>query len=301
MRSTIVTDDKFSYMWKNLVTNNTNLIGWALRYTKFKDKWPNLFFTKVKELIKNKEVTYIWDFSRPEDLFMNLSIINWIVDSYANKVRIILPYFPVWTMERVDKDWEIATAKCFAEIMSNVPSWRTWKTSIHILDIHALVERYLFDNHKVSVELHSAMSLLKEELKWKVPVFPDDWANKRFWCAFEEKVICDKTRDWENRRVTIKEGDIKWKDAIIIDDLIQTWWTIIETSDVLKESWANSVTSFSTHWVFPEDSHLKVAAAVDKLIVTDSIPENIERAKDVDNMEVISIEPLIKDIIFGNI
>ena len=91
-----------------------------------------------------------------------------------------MPYFPVWTMERIDTKWQVATAKYFADIMSSLPSWRNWKTSIHIFDIHALVERFLFDNKKVNAEIHTAMSLLKHEIQWKSIVFPDEWAKKGF-------------------------------------------------------------------------------------------------------------------------
>ena len=43
---------------------------------------------------------------------------------------------------------------------------------------------------------------------------------------------------------------------------------------------------------------LDMSEKLDKLIVTDSIPENILLAKDVMNMQVISIKPLIEKIIF---
>lgn len=42
--------------------------------------------------------------------------------------------------------------------------------------------------------------------------------------------------------------------------------------------------------VFPNNSHLGLAYNVDKLIVTDSIPENRKRAEGITNMQVISIK-----------
>lgn len=298
---TIITDDNFAYLWEK-IAKESNIKHITLKLNKFADGSPNLFIENVKEFVEYKEVTYLWDFSRIEDLPINYFAIRWILDYYVDKLRVIMPYFPVWTMERIDTKWQVATAKYFADIMSSLPSWREWKTSIHIFDIHALVERFLFDSNKVNAELHTAMSLLTEETEWKVIVFPDEWAEKRFWKDFpnNDKIICSKVREWDKRVVTIKQWDPKWRDLIIIDDLIQSWWTISETSDLLKGAWAKSVTSFSTHWVFPNKSHISLANNVDKLIVTDSIPDNLNRANDVDNMEILSIERLVKKIMFRN-
>ena len=300
---TIITHPNFDYMWENIVESNQQWIVKAeVNFKSFDDSWPDLFVNKVKELIEHKDVTYIWDFSKPKDLFFNYALINWILDYYADKVRVILPYFPVWTMERIDVKGEIATAKYFADIMSNLPSWRSWKTSLHIFDIHALQERFYFDSKQVNTEAHTAMNLLWEHIEWKTIVFPDDWAKKRFWRDFpdNETLSFSKIRNWDKREMTLQWWDIDWKDALLVDDLIQSWWTIIEATKILKDLWAKSITAFSTHWVFPNWSAKKVAKVVDKLIVTDSIPKNIERAKKIENMEILSLQSDIEKLIFNS-
>jgi len=298
---TILSHPNFEYLAENIANDNKeNLNKAQISMKTFPDSWPNIFINDVKDLVEHKEITYIWDFSKPEDLFINFAAIRWIIDYYADKVRVILPYFPVWTMERIETKWEIATAKYFADIMSLLPSWREAKTSIHIFDIHALVERFLFDSRQVNAEIHTAMSLLKNEIEWKTIVFPDDWAKKRFGRDFEnfDVIVYGKVRENDKRIIQIKEWNPNWKDVIIIDDLIQTWWTIKETADKLRNLWAKSVSAYATHWVFPNNSHIELVKSLDKLIVTDSIPENINRAKNVVNMQVLSIKPLVEKIIF---
>jgi len=296
---TVITHPNFDYLWDKIALDN-NINRANVSFEKFEDGWPNIFINWVKELVEHKEITYIWDFSKSEDLFLNFAAIRWILDYYANKVRVILPYFPVGTMERIDTKWQVATARYYADIMSQFPFAREAKTSIHIFDIHALVERFLFDSHSVNVEIHTAMSLLREEIKWKSIVFPDEWALKRFWKDFKDQdiIVCSKVRNWDKREITIKEWDPKWKDVIIIDDLIQTGWTIRKTAEKLRELWARSVSSYATHWVFPNNSHIELAKSLDKLIVTDTIPANIKRAKEVVNMEVFSIKWLVEKIMF---
>lgn len=295
---TIITHPNFDYLWIELSKNKTFQKA-NVKMEKFQDNWPNIFIEDVKNMVEHKEVVYIWDFSNPWELFMNFSIIRWILDYYADELIIIMPYFPVWTMERIETKWEIATAKYFAEIFSMLPAGRKTKTSIHIFDIHALVERFLFDSHLVNTEIHTVMSLLKEKFEWKTIVFPDDWAKKRFWKDFLlfDNVVCLKSRVWNERIISIKEWNPAWKDLVIIDDLIQTWWTIKETAIKLKELWAKSVSAFATHGIFPNNSHLKLAKYLDKLIITDTIPENIFREKEVENIEVISILKLVEKIV----
>lgn len=234
---TIITHPNFNAMGEELEARNPASITRAkIRFESFPDGWPNLFIEDVKEKIEHKEVTYIGDFSRPEYLFPNYVIIRGILDYYADKVRVIVPYFPVGTMERISKKGEVATASYFADILSHLPSGRSGKTSLHTFDIHALVERFLFDSFHVNAELHTTLSLL-DIPKDAVIAFPDDGAGKRFHEAFpgHDRIICAKVREGDKRIITIKEGDPKGKDIVIIDDLIQTGGTLREAAIMLRE------------------------------------------------------------------
>lgn len=297
---TILAHPNFEYIAQEISDKQPEQIQkGTLSMQNFADGWPNIFIEKVKDVIEHQEVTYIGDFSNPKDFFLNFATIRWILDYYADKVRVILPYFPVGTMERIETKGEVATAKYFADIMSMLPWGRSQKTSIHIFDIHALVERFLFDARQVNAEIHTAMSLLRNEIEGKTIVFPDDGAKKRFGRDFEnfDTIICGKVRDGDKRVIQVKEWDPAWKDIIIIDDLIQTGGTLRETARKLRELWARSVSAYATHGVFPNNSHIWLAKELDFLIVTDSIPENRDRAKEVVNMKILSIQGLVEKII----
>ncbi len=267
-----------------------------VEFNNFRDWWPNIFVHQVEDIIEHREVTMVMDFSKPKFLLRNMSLIHSIIDNTADKVRLILPFFPVWTMERAKKRGEVVTAKTFAKILSTIPQWRKWKTSIHIFDIHDVRIKDFF-NDNVNVELHTGMHLVETD-QYDAICFPDKGAAERFSEFFKGKeiIICDKVRDGDDRRVTIKEWNPQDKNILVVDDLIQTWWTSIETWVLLKDQWANSVNAYATHGVFPEESHKKVAEAFDTLIVSDSIPENIKRAKALENMKIQTIAPLITSL-----
>lgn len=93
-------------------------------------------------------------------------------------------------------------------MISSLPSGRDAKNSVHIFDIHALVEQSLFNPDRINAELHTTTGLL-ELYPDEVVVFPDDGAAKRFKDIFPgaPRVICGKVREGDKRIVTIKEGN----------------------------------------------------------------------------------------------
>lgn len=295
---TIIAHPRFDYLALELANSHPDTIQkGSADFLRFPDGTPNLKFPNVKNDIEHQDVTYIGDFSRMDELFEHYNTLFNLVKNTANKIRIIMPYFPMGTSERVERKWETETAHAFAHLISSLPSGRDAKNSVHIFDIHALVEQSLFNPDRINAELHTTTGLLELE-EWEVIVFPDDGAAKRFKDIFPDvpRVICGKVRDGDKRIVTIKEGNPAGKKVIIIDDLIQTGGTLIETAHVLRSAGASSVRAFAPHGVFPNDSHIRLARELDELVVTDSIPTNIERAKSVANMRVLSIASLVYKI-----
>ncbi len=296
---TLITHPDFDYMQDELLKQSEFQLC-KRRWEYFKDGEPNFKIEEENGEIEYQDVTYIWDFSNTKKLFENYAAIRAILDWVPNKVRVIMPYFPVGTMERADKKGEAVTAKYFADIISSLPSARDKRTSIHHIDIHAPVIKHYYSWNTVTPELHTAMSLIKEKITPETNiVFPDEWAYKRFKWDFEwyNIIICEKRREWDERKVRIKEWEIIWTHAIIIDDLGQSWSTLIECNDILRNAWIEKMDAYVTHGVFPNEAYKKVADTFDTVYTTDSIPENIQRASEVVNMEVLHIASLIKKII----
>jgi ribose-phosphate pyrophosphokinase len=301
---TLIAHPRFDYLADEIVKNNPKYIRkWQTIFGRFPDDTPDLEFQNVKKDIEHEDVTYIWDFSQMSETFEHYNTLFNLVKNTANKVRIIMPFFPVWTSERVEKKGKTETAHAYAHLFSHLPSGRREKNSVHIFDIHALVEQSLFDIDTMNAELHTTTSLLRLK-RWEMIVFPDDGAAKRFREYFpgvpeSRRIICAKERVGKKRIITLKEGNPEWKNVVIVDDLIQTGGTIREAAKMLRAKWARSVRAFAPHGVFPNDSHIKLAGELDELIVTDSIPINIERSDSIANMRVLSIAPLVERIIRG--
>jgi len=90
-------------------------------------------------------------------------------------------------------------------------------------------------------------------------------------------------------------GDIEGKNAIIIDDIIDTAGTIVSAANMLKEKGAKSVIAACTHPVFsgPAVDRLK-NSEIEEVIVTDTIPTT---GKEFDKLTVLSVAELVGEAI----
>lgn len=288
---TLITSREFDEMW-DLLSMDWEVDRATIQQEPFKDGTDNLVIDDPESIVW-KDVTFIWDYSNMNKLMRSYFITRGLLHYRAKSLQIISPYFPVWTHERVKTWWQIPTAKYTADVMSLLPPGRA---TYNIWDIHNKTEQFLFDDLKVAVDLHTAMSLIRDEV-WTIAL-PDKWADNNFSWLFpwHDKVVFDKIRTWDKRELTYKEWEVT-DEVTLIDDLAQTWWTLIEAANLLREMWAKRVNAYVTHWVFPWDSHKKIADNVDTLYTTNSIPENKSRAEEVSNMVCLDISGLVRNII----
>jgi len=187
-----------------------------IEWHEFPDKWPNLFI-RNSEQIRNSHVLFLASFHNPLTIFGQISLLYHLPKYLCRSLKVLLPYFPTGTMERIQIQGEIATAYSLAQMLSSIPLTRTGPSEIVIFDIHALQNQFYFSSN-VIVRLESTVSLLLDELKAKennndkyAIAFPDDGAHKRFSYIFDNTnypiVICSKIRQDDDKRITtVKEG-----------------------------------------------------------------------------------------------
>lgn len=86
--------------------------------------------------------------------------------------------------------------------------------------------------------------------------------------------IIDKRRPSANvSQVMHIIGDVKGRDCIIVDDMIDTGGTLCKAAEALKAHGAKRVFAYATHPVFSGNAVKNIEeSAIDELVVTDSIP-----------------------------
>ncbi|GJS48116.1 ribose-phosphate pyrophosphokinase 4-like protein [Tanacetum coccineum] len=256
----------------------------GINWRKFEDGFPNLSIPNAHG-IRGEHVAFLASFSSPGVIFEQLSISYALPKLFISSFTLVLPFFPTGTSERMEEEGDIATAFTLARFLSNIPISRGGPTSVVIYDIHALQERFYFDDNVLPC-FESGIPLLKSRLQqlpdsdnvmlfscqticftgcmlvFLLRVEAYDGAWKRFHKQLQHfpMIICAKVREGDQRIVRIKEGDPKGRHVVIVDDLVQSGGTLIECQvmklkqKVLAEHGATKVSAYVTHGVFPKRS-----------------------------------------------
>lgn len=270
-----------------IATNEKIILG-NIDWDEFPDGFPNIFIRNV-DVVRNADIAFLASFT-PKTMFEQLAVIYALPKYGARSLKIILPYFPVGTMDRVSRIGEITTAKSLARQLSFI---RGCPVELVIYDIHSMHEWHYFEGD-INPRLESALPLLKNKLGFLrlhsniSVVFPDEGAFKRFEHMFKtdhdvvgrlrewDMILCHKERLGSKRRVKIIEGNPNGKDVVIVDDLVMTGGTLLECAKVLEQKGAKSVSAYVTHAVFPNRSWVNMKNfPFANFWITDSCPETL--------------------------
>ncbi|EPS71839.1 ribose-phosphate pyrophosphokinase 3, mitochondrial, partial [Genlisea aurea] len=275
----------------------------SIRWRTFEDGFPNLFIPNAQGIC-GRDAAFLASFSSPGVIFEQMSIIYALPKLSVKSFTLILPFFPTGTSERMEDEGDVATAVTLARILSNIPISKGGPTSLVIFDIHALQERFYFDDN-ILPRFESGIPLLLNRLQ-QLPdsdnitiAFPDDGSRKRFYKQLQHfpMIVCDKVREGDQRMVKLKEGDPYGRHVVIVDDLVQSGGTLIECQKVLARHGAAKISAYVTHGIFPNKSwerfnHDKGGnpeGGMSYFWMTDSCPETVKQVRDMAPFEVLSL------------
>jgi len=278
----------------------------------FEDGFPNIKLDVAN--LPGRNVVFFADLYSPADLFSQISVLFALPRFFCKSLTVVLPFFPTGTMERIDKEGQVATAFTLARILSAIPLSCSGPTKLVIYDIHTLQNRFYFGDNTIPL-LRSAIPDFVQLLNQKHKdedvciAFPDEGASKRFAPSLSgfHHIVCSKVRDGAKRIVVIKEGDCAGKHVFIVDDLVRTGGTLEECRKALKAAGASHVSCFVTHAVFPNDkdgnptwqkfTRANAPDTFDYFYVTDSCPTVTEKLADQEPFHVVSLASNIADVI----
>ncbi|MFV0592695.1 MAG: ribose-phosphate pyrophosphokinase [Draconibacterium sp.] len=192
----------------------------------------------------------------------------------AYKVIAVVPYFGYARQDRKDKPRVSIGAKLVADLLSTAGIDR-----LITMDLHADQIQGFFN---VPVDHLYASTLFvpfieKMGLKDVIIASPDVGGTKRAntYAKMLETgiVICHKTRARPNEvgNMTVI-GDVKGKDVIIVDDMIDTAGTITKAANLMKKEGARTVRAFAAHGVLSGPAVERIEKSeLEEVYFTDSI------------------------------
>ena len=252
----------------------------------------------IKDEVNNSNVFILQSNSPPvNDHIIELSLIaDALKRSGAHKITAVIPYFGYSRKEKQSRVGEPISAKVIADLITE-----SGINKVVCLDLHADAIVGFFN---VPVIYLSALGVLaqrlkKEELANPIVVAPDVGGVKRarnFASILNAPLaVIEKHRsihEHDQMEVLSISGEVTGDTAIIIDDVISTGSTAIESAQTLKKKGVHRVIICASHGVFASDALKRLEASpIDKIFVTDSIAQSAKSPK----LEVVSVATLISN------
>lgn len=254
----------------------------------------------VGESVRGKDVFIIQSTDNPvNDNLMELLILTDAVKrASAKSVTAVIPYYGYARQDRKSKPRDPITSKLVANMIVAAGVNR-----VMTMDLHANQEQGYFD---IPVDHLKGMPILveyfmKEKIEDLVIVSPDHGSVTRarnMAKPFNVPIaIIDKRRPEPNKSEIMNIiGDIKGKNCLIVDDMIDTAGTICNAANALKDLGAKSVRAAATHAVLsgPAIERIK-ESPISEMVFLNTI--EIEEEKKIDKIKVLSVGNLFAEII----
>ncbi len=241
--------------------------------TKFSD---GEFAVSYEESIRGRDVFLVQStFPNSDNLMELLLMIDAAKRASARHINAVIPYFGWARQDRKDKPRVSIGAKLVADLLSCAGVDRVITMDLHADQIQGFFDVPVDHLYGSGVILPYLQSL---KLKDMVIASPDVGGSKRassyakyLGCPL---VLCNKTRARANVVESMQIiGDVRDKNVILIDDMVDTAGTITKAANLMKEAGAASVRACASHCVMSGPASERVMQSeLEEIVFTDSIP-----------------------------
>ncbi len=248
---------------------------------------------KFEENIRGTDVFIIQPTNSPGDNIIELALlIDAAVRASAKTVTAVIPYFGYGRQDRKDNPRVPISSRVMVDMVTATGANRIITMDLHSTQIQGFAT-IPFDHLYSRMVLLDAIKDLALNPDNSVVLSPDV-GSARMSQAYAKRLgmhfaLIDKRRYAPNKAEIVHLiGDLKGKDVLIIDDMIDTAGTTVNAANAAKENGANSVTAIATHALLsgPAIERIK-KSAIGKIIVTDTL--SIPDEKKLDNMEIVTV------------
>ena len=256
---------------------------------------------EIKENIRGKDVFIIQPTCPPanDNLMELLILIDAARRASADRITAVIPYYGYARQDRKDQPRVPITAKLVANLIVAAGAGR-----VLTMDLHANQIQGFFD---IPVDHLYAINALCEhfdqmKLKNLVVVSPDVGGIKMAR-AYAKRLgaglaIVDKRRNSpESTDVMHILGDVKGKNAVLVDDICATASSLIEAIGALKKEGIQDVYAAVSHGILSDKAIERIndCKALKKLVITNSIP--LGKEKQIPKIRAVSVAPLLAEAV----
>ncbi len=258
-------------------------------------------FVEIDENVRGQDVYVIHSTSKPanDNLIELLICIDALKRASAKQITAVIPYFGYARQDRKPGPRTPITAKLVANLITTSGANR-----VLTIDLHAGQIQGFFD---IPVDNLYAAPILLEDIKKKfnlnntVIISPDVGGVVRARYIANRLntslAIVDKRREEANVSEVLNIiGDVKEKDCILIDDIVDTAGTLTNAADALLNIGAKTVSAYVSHGVLSGPALERIKKSRLKELVTTN---STSKLKEENNNRIrrLSIAPLIAEAV----
>tara|TARA_Y100000590_G_scaffold39222_1_gene42009 strand:- start:3190 stop:4122 length:933 start_codon:yes stop_codon:yes gene_type:complete len=257
-------------------------------------------YIEINENIRGNSIFVVQSTSNPaNDNLMELLIcIDALRRSSAKNITAVIPYFGYARQDRKVVPRTAISAKLVSNLITNAGANR-----ILSVDLHAGQIQGFFDipvDNLFATPIFARHIQKKMKLNNLICVSPDVGGVERTR-ALSRRInssiaIIDKRRPTPGKSEVMNiVGNVKNKNCVIVDDIIDSGGTIVNAAKALKEKGAKDVYVYITHAVLSGEAVQKLEKSqIKKLITTDTI-DNSKKIVRSKKIEIISLAPMISE------
>lgn len=253
---------------------------------------------KINENIRGMDLFIIQSTNAPaENLLELLILLDAASRASARRITAVIPYFGYARQDRKDQPRVPITAKLVANLIAKAGANR-----VLTMDLHAAQIQGFFDIPADHLFSNPVFFDYFEKLNLENPVAISDIGTIKMVRAFAKKInaplaVLDKRRPSPNHAEILNIiGEVKDKNAIIRDDMIDTGGTLTEAALALTKKGAKRIFACCTHPVLSGDSIKKIdKSLIEKIVIADTI--STEDKKLSSKFEIVSVSDIFGEAI----
>lgn len=213
----------------------------------------------------------------------------------AKNITVVIPYYGLARQDRKDKPRAPIGAKLVANLLTAAGATRIMTMDLHADQIQGFFEIPVDHLYASTIFIDYIQSLHLDNLTIASPDMGGAKRAKNYAGHLGAEVVIAYK---ERKKANIVEemfliGDVKDRNVILIDDMIDTGGTLCKAADILMYNGAKSVRAMATHGVFSGKAYENINhSQLVEVIVTDTIP-----VKDLSpKIKVLSCAGLFADV-----
>ena len=254
------------------------------------------FQPAFEESIRGRRVFLVGStFPSADNLMEMLLMCDAAKRASARHITAVMPYFGWARQDRKDKPRVAIGAKLVAKLLESAGATRIMTMDLHADQIQGFFEKPVDHLFASTIFLPYVKSLQLNNL---TIASPDMGGSKRAYAYSKylesDVVICYKQREKANVISHMELiGDVKGKNVILVDDMIDTGGTLTKAASLMIERGALSVRAVCTHPILSGNAYERIQnSQLTELIVSDTIPLK----KAVSKIKVVTCATLFADV-----